>query len=144
PDDLKSITLFRKFLANDMLKRLVEHTNLYSTQNYGSSVNTSALELEQYIGMYLQMGLVKKPNARSYWEQDTRYSPIADTMSRNHFLKLRKCLHVVNNLEVTEDENEDKRILCSFLCLGAVVKKGSSPHNVPQNEVILDSVRLSR
>ncbi|KAG0418072.1 hypothetical protein HPB47_005146, partial [Ixodes persulcatus] len=110
PDDLESITLFRKFLANDMLKRLVEHTNLYNTQNYGSTVNTSALELEQYIGMYLQMGLVKMPIVRSYWEQGTRYSPIADTMSRNRFLKLRKCLHVVNNLEVTEDEKEDKRI----------------------------------
>ncbi|XP_040067151.1 piggyBac transposable element-derived protein 3-like [Ixodes scapularis] len=81
PNDLESpITLFRKFLANDMLKRLVEHTNLYSTQKYGSSVNTTALELEQYI----------------------------DTMSRNRFLRLMKCLHVVNNLEVTEEEKKDK------------------------------------
>lgn len=55
------------------------------------------------------MGLVKMPNARCYWEQGTRYPPIADTMSRNHFLRLMKCLHVVNNVEVTEDEKKDKR-----------------------------------
>ncbi|KAG0431002.1 hypothetical protein HPB47_022186, partial [Ixodes persulcatus] len=36
PSDLESpITLFRKFLANFTLKRLVEHTNLYIAQKYG-------------------------------------------------------------------------------------------------------------
>lgn len=40
------IVLFRKLLTNNMLEWLMEHTNLYGTQEYGSSTNTTALELE--------------------------------------------------------------------------------------------------
>ncbi|XP_070397519.1 piggyBac transposable element-derived protein 3-like [Dermacentor albipictus] len=91
-----------------MLAMLVEQTNLYSTQKYGKSANTSIHEVEQYIGMYLQMGLVQMPNVRCYWEQGTRHSPVADTMSRNRFLKLMACLHIVDNLAVPEEEKQDK------------------------------------
>lgn len=102
------IALFRKLLTREMLEMLVNHTSLYSTQKCGSSVNTDLQELEQYIGMYLQMGLVKMPNVRCYWENGTRHSPIADAMSRNRFTKLMRSLHVVDNLGVTEEQKKDK------------------------------------
>lgn len=109
PDGLDSpIALFRKFFTKSMLKKLVEQTNLYSTQRSGASVNTNESELEQYIGMYFQMGLVQMPNVRCYWENGSRYPPVSDTMSRNRFTKLMTCLHVVNNLEVTSEQKKDK------------------------------------
>ncbi|KAL1467142.1 hypothetical protein MTO96_026271 [Rhipicephalus appendiculatus] len=53
PDDLETpIVIFRQLLTDDMLAILVDQTNLYSTQKYGKSVNTSVPEVEQYIGMY--------------------------------------------------------------------------------------------
>ncbi|XP_075739139.1 LOW QUALITY PROTEIN: piggyBac transposable element-derived protein 3 [Rhipicephalus microplus] len=91
-----------------MVAILVYQTNLYSTQKYGKSVNTIVPEVEQYIGMYLKMGLVQMPNVRCYWEQGSRHSPIADTMPRNRFLKLMACLHVVDNMQVPEQEKKDK------------------------------------
>ncbi|KAH8025146.1 hypothetical protein HPB51_003988 [Rhipicephalus microplus] len=63
PNDLKTpIVIFRRLLTDDMLAILVDQTNIYSTQKYGKSVNTSVPEVEQYIGMYLEMGLVQMPN----------------------------------------------------------------------------------
>ncbi|KAL3217704.1 hypothetical protein MRX96_050957 [Rhipicephalus microplus] len=109
PNDLKTpIVIFRRLLTDDMLAILVDQTNIYSTQKYGKSVNTSVPEVEQYIGMYLKMGLVQMPNVRCYWEQDSRNSPIADTMPRNRFLKLMACLDVVDNMQVPEQEKKDK------------------------------------
>jgi hypothetical protein len=40
------------------------------------------------------MGLVSMHRVRSYWEMTTRYSVIADKMSRNIFEKLASSLHV--------------------------------------------------
>lgn len=89
-----------------MLTMLVEQTNVYSTQRYGSSVKTIMQELEQYIGVYLKMGLAKMLNVRCYWENGTRCSPIADKMSRNCFLMLMQYIHVVNNLEIPKEAKE--------------------------------------
>lgn len=108
PDDLAPKMLFKRLLTDDMLVMLVEQTNLYSTQKYGKSVNTSVAEVEQYICMYLKMGLVQMSNVQCYWEQGSRPSPIADTMSRNRFLKLMACLHVEDNLQVPEEEKQNK------------------------------------
>ncbi|KAJ8927228.1 hypothetical protein NQ314_020350 [Rhamnusium bicolor] len=37
------------------------------------------------------------PSYHMYWGEATRYSPIADTMSRNRFDKLRNFLHLNDN-----------------------------------------------
>ena len=39
--------------------------------------------LNRLLGMYFGMGLVRMLNSRMYWENDTRYAPVADIMSRN-------------------------------------------------------------
>ena len=54
--------------------------------------------------VYIRMGLVSMPKVRYYWEMTTRYSAIADKMSRKRFGKLADSLHVKNNLLVTEQE----------------------------------------
>lgn len=65
---------FKKFVTADMLLDLVQQTNLYSVQKWGDSVAASVNELEQYIGIYLQMGIVSMPSVRCYWESGTRYA----------------------------------------------------------------------
>lgn len=48
PDDVETpIIISRKLLTNDMLKLLVEQSNLYRVQKYGTSVNTNVSEVEQ-------------------------------------------------------------------------------------------------
>ncbi|KAH8026342.1 hypothetical protein HPB51_020048 [Rhipicephalus microplus] len=123
PNDLETpIVIFRRLLTDDMLAILVDQTNLYSTQKYGKSVNTSVPEVEQYIGMYLKMGLVQMPNVRCYWEQGSRHSPIADTMPRNRFLKLMACLHVVDNMQVPEQEKKRQSVEAPTLDCGIATK----------------------
>ena len=47
-----------------MLSNMAYQANLYSAQKNVESINTDAKELEQLIGVYLRMGLVKMPNQR--------------------------------------------------------------------------------
>lgn len=98
----------KKFLTQLMLESVAHQTNLYSVQEDGVSVCTTAQEVEQFIGLYYQMGLVQMPNIRAYWEAETRFPPVADIMSRNRFEKLKRMLHFEDNLSVTEEMKKDK------------------------------------
>ncbi|KAF1385313.1 hypothetical protein PFLUV_G00106440 [Perca fluviatilis] len=98
---------FQKFVSEDMIEALTQNTNEYSFQTHGTSVNTTAKEIEKVFGMYLKMGLVQMAGSRMYWETETRYSPVADVMPRNRFQSLLTSLHFVNNMTVSEAEKRD-------------------------------------
>ena len=99
---------FKQFVMDDMLESLVTHTNEYSVQKSGNSVNTNKKEVEQVIGMFFHMGLVRMSGVRQYWESATAYSPVCSAMSRNRFQLLLTMLHFVNNLLVSSEDKKDK------------------------------------
>lgn len=49
---------FKQFATDEMLQETAEQTNLCRVQKEGKSVNTTAKEIEQVLGMYMHMGLV--------------------------------------------------------------------------------------
>jgi predicted nuclease with TOPRIM domain len=81
-------------ITEQMLANLENETNLCVLQKDGTEFNTTKKESEILIGIYIRMGLVSMHRVRSYWEMTTRYSVIADKMSRNIFEKLASSLHV--------------------------------------------------
>ena len=58
-------------------------TNLYYLQKTGNSGDFTISEVQQFLGIYLLMDIVKMPSVRTYWENGARFSDIADVMSRN-------------------------------------------------------------
>ncbi|XP_059161134.1 piggyBac transposable element-derived protein 3-like [Physella acuta] len=91
-----------------MLDLLVEMTNQYSVEKTGKSVDTTKKEMKQLLGIFFRMGLAKMPGTRCYWENDTRYDPVASTMSRNRFQLLMRVIYIVDNNRVTEEDKKDK------------------------------------
>lgn len=96
---------FRRFVTHDMLELIAEFTNHYSVQRLGKCVNTNVKEVEQMLGMYFRMGLVEMSGVRMYWENESRYPPVADIMSRNRFQLLLSVIHFVDN-ETTDEETK--------------------------------------
>jgi len=47
---------FKNFVTDTMVQEIAEKTNLYNVQREGKSVNTTAKEIEQILGMYMHMG----------------------------------------------------------------------------------------
>ena len=90
-----------------MFQILAESTNLHAVQKHGKSLDTNLKELEQIVGVFLRIGLMRMPSSRMYWETDTRHAPVADIMSRNKFLNIIPKLHFVDNLSVTEKQQQD-------------------------------------
>ena len=81
-----------------MIDELVEMTNQYSIQKSGDNISVTSKEIEQVLGMYFHMGIVRMSNVRMYWEQETRYPPVAQDMCRDRFMKILSNIHFVDNL----------------------------------------------
>ena len=108
---------FRRFVINEMLELIVEYTNRYSVQKDGKCINTSVKEMELVLGIYFRIGLVEMSSVRMYWENETRYGPVADVMSRNIFQALLTYIHFVDNEAATDGEKvklENKPFLEMF------------------------------
>jgi len=111
PDDISSpLEYFRQFVSTDMLTLLVENTNLYSVQKNGRAVDTDVKEVEKILGIFLLMGIVRMPGVRYYWENATRYPPVADVIARNRFQKLLTVFHFVDNFSITDEMKAGDRL----------------------------------
>ena len=93
---------FQQFVDGDMINNLTYQTNLYSVEKTGSSLNVTADEIEQFIGIHIMTGIVKVPSYRQYWADNTRIATIADVMARNRFDKLRSFIHVNDNTQMLQ------------------------------------------
>jgi hypothetical protein len=85
------------FLRDDILELITKHTNIYSSQKLGKSLETTIEEIKHYIGIELLMGIVAMPAYTDYWSADLRYSQIADTMPLKRYQMLRRYIHFVDN-----------------------------------------------
>jgi hypothetical protein len=66
-DDLSPPNYFEKFIDNTIIENLIDQTHLYSAQNTGKSVNTSVIEMCQFIGIRVLSVSVQMPKYRIYW-----------------------------------------------------------------------------
>ena len=80
---------FKQFFDDDLIKHTADQTNLYSVQCTGKSINVDENETEHYFGILLLMSVIKLPQVRMYWSEETRILRIADMMSINRFEKIR-------------------------------------------------------
>ncbi|XP_049786255.1 piggyBac transposable element-derived protein 2-like [Schistocerca cancellata] len=106
-DELTPFQYFRTMCSDDIIQNLVEQSNLYCTQKTGASLDTNVREIEKYIGINILAGVVKMRSYRMYSAEASRFSPIADSMPRNRFDKLRNYLHVNDNTKMKQREGPD-------------------------------------
>ena len=104
------LSYFEMFWKHDLNVLLAEQTNIYSVQKTSSSLNTTAEEIEQLIGIKIYMSIIDFLNFRMYWANKTRYPIIADIISRNRYQNIREFLHVSDNLEKEKPENINDKL----------------------------------
>ncbi|KAG5871942.1 hypothetical protein JTB14_022417 [Gonioctena quinquepunctata] len=78
---------------------MVENTNLYAVQQESRCQPTNAAEMKVFMCIHILMGNIRYPRVQNYWEARLEVPIIANSMSRNHFYKLRQHLHFVNTME---------------------------------------------
>ena len=75
-------------------------SNIYAMNKDGKTLNTSADEIEQFIGILLLIGVYPCTSYRLYWDNYSRFGLIADVMSRNRFELLLHYIHFNDNSQM--------------------------------------------
>ncbi|XP_039537279.1 piggyBac transposable element-derived protein 2-like isoform X2 [Pimephales promelas] len=91
---------FKKLFTDQMIVHITEHTNQYSVQQTGTSINTTAAEIEVFLSVLLYMGVFEFPSLEDYWACESRFPPVADTMSVKRFKLLRRYVHFNDNFQM--------------------------------------------
>ena len=97
PTEEKSPREYFDLIFDKLLYEIfAEQTNLYSVETTGKSVNTNKGEIEQFIGILVQMGIMKYPQYRMYWSPESRLTLIANSMPLQRFKNLKRFFHIVS------------------------------------------------
>lgn len=101
---------FKCFITDNIVELISRQSNIYAMQKDGIVLGTNINEIELFISILLQMGIVKMPNIKLYWSNECRYTPIADHMSRNRFYQILKYFHLSDNTQMKSltDGTHDK------------------------------------
>ncbi|CAJ0928404.1 unnamed protein product [Ranitomeya imitator] len=117
---LTELDFFKVFFSEAFVNLMVEQTNLYARQfldqNSGSSYSNwspvDAVEMMQFWGLVLHMGILKKPELQQYWSVDILYNtPVFRmVMTRTRFEAIHKFLHYNDNARcpARDDPNFDR------------------------------------
>lgn len=86
PPDIKtSYEYFKIFFPDELVELVVYHTNLYSVQSSGRSINVTNEDIRDFIAIEIMMGIVDMPLYLDYWSEKFRYPKIADIMSLKRY-----------------------------------------------------------
>ena len=107
--DLQPQDYFHKYIPNDLIQKLTEHTNQRYIRDTGRNLSLTDTETTTFLGLTIVMSYLKYPRIRMYWAEKTRVPVIADNMSRDRYFTIRKNLKLRDDLLVSDEERaEDK------------------------------------
>ncbi|CAM4811566.1 unnamed protein product [Rotaria magnacalcarata] len=98
-------------VSRNLRNELTIDNELSSVQtNPNKPARISEVEMAQFIGVLITSGIYWFPDQRFFWMNTTRVESISSNMSRDHFLEIRKYLHVVDNSNQLDlnDQNHDR------------------------------------
>ena len=101
---------FELFWNPELNELIADQTNLYSVQKSGKSLKTTKQEIDQLLGIQMQMSILNLPAYSMYWARETRIPTIADIMPLNRYKMLRQYLHVSDNSKSDEEENKENKL----------------------------------
>ncbi|XP_035225276.1 uncharacterized protein LOC118197834 [Stegodyphus dumicola] len=87
-------------------QNLANFSNIRSVTRTGKSINASKEEMMTFIGCSLLLSCCGYPRIKMIWERSTRFSIIADNISRDRFFQIRNNLKVLNDNDVAKEIKE--------------------------------------
>ena len=89
---------FTELFTESLIDRIVQETIRYSVQlNPGKPQEITKDDIRKYIGICIVMSYIHVPSCRDYWRPSFGNKLVQETISVNHFEKIRKYIHCANN-----------------------------------------------
>lgn len=99
---------FSKYFTEQIFEELAEFTNRYVLQRDGTVLATTKEDIEIFLGMLMQMSVLKYHRVRMYWQTATKIPAIADSMGAKRFFKITSALHISDANEERDPNSQDK------------------------------------
>lgn len=103
PSAATAIDFFEQNFDDDLLRHIVDQTNLYVQQKRSAQYKWSNLtvpELKAFLGVAILMGIVRMPRVADYWSQEStlgEFPVITNAFPRNRFFAILWNLHFNDN-----------------------------------------------
>ena len=111
---VQPIDSFSKFICQDVIKLIVDQTNIYGKQRYSEKGEDATKwkevdenQIRAFLGIIFIMGFHKLPRVRDYWSQDRNlFIPaVANTMIRNDFQRCVSNIHLADNSKMLRKDS---------------------------------------
>ena len=137
--DFTPLELFELFFDEEIIEDMVEQSNLYAREKNIFESIVSSDEMRLFLGVLIITGYAPKPSRRSHWQSspDLRNDAIYNSMRRNRFEYIMKCLHFKNNAHLDpEDKYSKLRPLIAHL------QKKFMLHFIPSQNISHDEAMI--
>ena len=89
---------FSRFWDDNVFRDIAYHTNLYSMQQTGKSIEINEKKLKSFFGVQMTMTIIKMfIQYKIYWSPELCYERIAAAMTVKRYEKLWKFTHLTDN-----------------------------------------------
>lgn len=115
------------FWTDEWLDYICEQSKIYAHQKSLASDCMNRKNLRVFFGILILSGYNKLPNRRLYWsaDEDVQNRLVMDSMRRDTFDQIMKCLHFADNMQITDDRFHKVRPIFHHLNKVMNIKKPS-------------------
>nr|CAH7726921.1 unnamed protein product [Callosobruchus chinensis] len=109
-ENLSPVDIFEKLFDSDIYNHISQQTNIYSSQKNKHDFFVSRDDIKIFVGILLLTGYHKLPSERNYWslDDDLKVPIVANAMSRNRFLEIKKYIHIADNDHLDKNDKMSK------------------------------------
>jgi len=97
------IDYMNDYLDNEFFDLMSSCTNINSVARSAKSINTTAAEIERFLGATVFMSCISNPRIRMYWQRGLQIPLVCGTMTCDRYFKIRSSLKVVVDTDVSDD-----------------------------------------
>lgn len=102
------IEFFKYFFTDEMLDILKDKIGAHAKQKWPEkSFDVTTDELEQFLGVYLNMCLIRLPSIRAYWSEALGHPRVNNVMSCNRWEEIKRYLHFNDNAKMVPKGKPD-------------------------------------
>jgi hypothetical protein len=104
--EMAPVVLFDLFFDEDILSLIATRSCAYSMRQFGTPVTISAADIRVFIAILILSGYNKVTDYKLYWSNslDTENRLVKGAMSRNRFLLIKRCFHLVGYEPMVEND----------------------------------------